>query len=166
MICTNSIFEHEMNSPFGPIVLTANDQYLTGLYFAKNKSDVPKALRQKTAILAKAEQQLELYFKGDLNRFDLPILIDGTPFQLSVWSELKKIQIGETRSYSDHAKKLKRPKAVRAVGTAIGKNPIGIIIPCHRVISKSGALGGFSGGLKVKRWLLKHEGTVLTRAKA
>ncbi len=158
-------YVYNMNSPVGELSLVANEKYLTGLCFVKNKSDVPDGKRKKTDVIAKTEKQLEKYFKGELEEFDLPISIQGTPFQLSVWNELRKIKMGTLRSYSSHAERLKKPKAVRAVGSAIGKNPIGIIIPCHRVIAKSGGMGGFSGGLDVKHWLLEHEQKIALMSK-
>jgi len=98
-----------------------------------------------------------MYFKGELKQFFTPIVMFGTPFQKRVWLELKKIPIGETRSYSDIAKKLETLGAVRAVGSANGANPLAIIIPCHRVINIDGQLGGYRGGLARKKWLLEHE---------
>lgn len=148
----------EVNSPVGRLTLTSDDHYLTGLYFSQNEVALKGAVRRKTEILKKTESQLKAYFAGQLKSFNLAMKIDGTGFQVSVWNELKKIKMGELRSYSEHAIELKKSKAVRAVGSAIGKNPIGIIIPCHRVIAKSGGLGGFGGGLKAKKWLLNHEG--------
>lgn len=101
--------------------------------------------------------QLEEYFRGSRFSFTIPMELYGTPFQLTVWSALRAIPYGTTLSYGDIAKKIGRPKAARAVGQAVGSNPLGIIIPCHRVIGKNGRLTGFGGGLKIKEWLLNFE---------
>ena len=101
--------------------------------------------------------QLKKYLKGELQRFDCPLDFRGTPFEKKVWSELAKILYGETRSYKEIAKAIGHPKAFRAVGNANGKNPLPLIIPCHRVIESNGGLGGFGHGIKVKRQLLDFE---------
>lgn len=111
-------------------------------------------------ILAEAKKQLEEYFAGNRREFDLPLDMDGTPFQKAVWKELKRIPFGTTCSYGDIARKIKNRRAVRAVGGANGKNPLCIIVPCHRVIASDGSLGGYSGGLDLKRALLQHEQSV------
>ncbi|MBI3593061.1 MAG: methylated-DNA--[protein]-cysteine S-methyltransferase [Nitrospirae bacterium] len=103
--------------------------------------------------------ELDSYFKGDLKEFKQKIkFIIGTDFEQRVWLALKEIPYGETRSYKWIARMVGRPKAVRAVGQAIGKNPLPIILPCHRVIASDGSIGGFSCGVEIKRWLLRHEG--------
>lgn len=103
-------------------------------------------------------KQLTAYFNGDLQKFNIRLAPQGTSFQHRVWDQLMKIGYGKTVSYSDIAEAIDSPKAIRAVGTAIGKNPIPIIIPCHRVIHKDGSLGGYSGGLQFKKMLLEVEG--------
>ena len=108
-------------------------------------------------------QQLTEYFAGERKAFDLPLALEGTEFQLAVLEELKKIPYGETTSYGDIAKRIGRPKAVRAVGAANGRNPIPIIVPCHRVIGSDGSLTGFAGGLDMKRKLLELEGSLEDR---
>lgn len=102
--------------------------------------------------------QMKSYISGKLENFDIPVLFSGTPFQNSVWKELVKIPFGQTRSYQEIAISLKNPHACRAVGSACGKNPVPIVVPCHRVITKSGTLGGFSCGLHVKKALMAIEG--------
>jgi len=114
----------------------------------------------KHAITAEAERQLRAYFAGQLRRFDLPLDMRGTDFQLCVWRELEKIPYGETRSYSQIAAAINAPQAVRAVGAANGANPIPIIVPCHRVIGSSGKLVGYGGGLPLKKRLLVLEGAL------
>jgi len=118
-------------------------------------SDIP--------ILVETEKQLKQYFAGERRTFDIPLKPIGTNFQLSVWNELKKIPYGETISYQQLAERVGDKKKSRAVGNANGKNPIPIIIPCHRVIRKSGDLGGFGGGIKIKRKLLELEQKLSSR---
>lgn len=110
--------------------------------------------------LAPYARQLEEYFEGQRRAFDIPLDLRGTEFQRTVWQALQEIPYGTTKSYSDIAKAINRPKAVRAVGGAIGANPVPIVVPCHRVIGKDGSLTGFAGGLDIKRQLLKIEGTL------
>ena len=105
-----------------------------------------------------AKDQLNKYFKGELKRFNLDLSLRGTEFQKTVWTALMDIPYGKTESYSGMAARIKRPKAVRAVGSANGKNPIPIVIPCHRVIGQNGSLTGFGGGLALKAFLLQLEG--------
>lgn len=112
--------------------------------------------------IAKYRNQLKEYLQGKRGEFDISFDIGGTDFQESVWEALRKIPYGKTCTYGEIAAKIGRPKAVRAVGSAIGANPVSIIIPCHRVISKSGGLAGFGGGLQVKQQLLKIEGVAMT----
>jgi methylated-DNA-[protein]-cysteine S-methyltransferase len=108
-------------------------------------------------VLARARAQLQEYLAGDRTTFDLPLRLEGTPFQRAVWAALLEIPFGETRSYGEIARTLGRPAAVRAVGAANGRNPLAIVVPCHRVIGADGALAGYAGGLHRKRWLLAHE---------
>lgn len=110
-----------------------------------------------SGLLQKAMQQLEEYFRGNRKQFDLPLNPQGTPFQQKVWNELLKIDYGSTATYLQMAKRLGDVKAIRAAASANGKNPIGIIIPCHRVIGADGKLTGYAGGLHRKQWLLEHE---------
>jgi methylated-DNA-[protein]-cysteine S-methyltransferase len=111
----------------------------------------------RKGILAETARQLDAYFSQRLREFDLPLAPRGTKFQLDVWNTLQKIPYGKTWSYADLAKRIGRPDAVRAVGAANGRNPLPIIIPCHRVIGSNGQLVGFGGGLPIKRWLLELE---------
>ena len=110
------------------------------------------------AILAQAEGQLTDYFAGRLREFDLPLALVGTEFQLAVWRELRRVPYGETTDYGELARRLGRPRAVRAVGAANGANPTPIVVPCHRVIGRDGSLIGYGGGLEAKRRLLALEG--------
>jgi len=117
---------------------------------------------QQSAVIELAIAQLKEYFAGDRQVFDLPLSPTGTEFQSTVWKSLTDIKFGSTVSYSEQATSLGRASAVRAVASANGRNPISIVIPCHRVIAASGGLGGFAGGLDAKRWLLAHERELTT----
>ena len=117
----------------------------------------PDAERGESPILAEAAKQLAAYFAGELRDFDLPLALEGSDFQRQVWDELRRIPFGETTSYMAIAKRLGDARHVRAVGSANGRNPISIIIPCHRVVGSDGSLVGYGGGLERKRWLLDHE---------
>ena len=118
--------------------------------------------QRETPVLREAKRQLESYFAGKLHRFDLPLRIEGTPFQLKVWEQLRQIPYGQTVSYRELARRAGQPGASRAVGGANRRNPIPIVVPCHRVISADGTLGGYSGNCggsaDVKRALLRLEG--------
>ena len=117
--------------------------------------------RPESPLLETAKTQLDEYFQGARNNFELPLSLTGTPFQQLVWNALKAIPYGTTTGYGAIATAIDRPRAVRAVGRAIGSNPIPLIIPCHRVIGAGGKLTGFSGGLDRKRWLLNREAVAL-----
>ncbi len=151
----------KMKSPVGDLHLFASATHLVALVFDANLESAKTKYQSKAAqnhpILQKAMKQLNEYFCGKRKSFDLPIQIDGTEFQKSVWSALQKIPYGRTQSYQEQAKAIQNPKAVRAVGRTNGLNPIGIVIPCHRVIGKSGKLTGYAGGLQIKEQLLMLE---------
>ncbi|MEU0832677.1 methylated-DNA--[protein]-cysteine S-methyltransferase [Streptomyces sp. NPDC005969] len=148
-----------VDSPYGPLTLVATDGVLSGLYMTGQRHRPPEETfgeldpRPFTETIC----QLDAYFAGELREFDLPLHLDGTPFQRSVWEQLRLIPYGETRSYGELAENLGKPGASRAVGLANGKNPIGIIVPCHRVIGASGSLTGYGGGLDRKQRLLAFE---------
>lgn len=144
-----------MDSPLGRITLLARDGALTGIYLPAQPH--PDGEPGHEPVLAEAIRQLAEYFERRRTTFDLPIAVDGTPFQRAVWGELARIPYGETRAYSDLALALDRPRAARAVGTANGQNPISIVVPCHRVLGRDGRLHGYAGGEDAKRWLLAHE---------
>lgn len=148
-----------MNSPLGPLLLTSDGQALTSLNMDSHKHDItPRPeWRHDDAPFAAAQAQLDAYFAGTLEAFDLPLNASGTAFQQCVWQALLDIPFGHTQSYGELAKRIDNPKASRAVGLANGRNPISIIIPCHRVIGANGSLTGYGGGIERKRWLLDHE---------
>ncbi|MDC5805819.1 methylated-DNA--[protein]-cysteine S-methyltransferase [Vibrio europaeus] len=146
-------------SPLGTITLQANEKGLLGVWF-EIQTTQPEELGQLSKndpILIKAIKQLDEYFSGDRREFDLPISAVGTKFQQQVWEALTTIPYGETWSYQDLANAIGNPKAVRAVGLANGKNPVSVIVPCHRVIGKNGKLTGYAGGVERKAKLLKLE---------
>lgn len=150
-----------INSPVGILKIVVNDEALIAVLWDNEKpnrvllSSMEEDLQNH--LILEVEKQLKEYFQGQRKVFDLPLGMNGTPFQQSVWEELKQIPFGSTRSYKDIAQKLKNPKAVRAVGSANGRNPISIIVPCHRVIGADGNLSGFAGGVHRKKILLDLE---------
>ncbi|CAM5531863.1 methylated-DNA--[protein]-cysteine S-methyltransferase [Streptomyces aurantiogriseus] len=153
-----------IDSPYGPLTLVADDGVLCGLYMTEQRHRPPQESfgPRDDTFFGAAEEQLEAYFAGELKEFTLELRLHGTPFQRAVWSELRKIPYGETRTYGELAEALGNPTASRAVGLANGKNPVGIIVPCHRVVGASGSLTGYGGGLDRKRRLLNLEsGAVL-----
>lgn len=141
-------------SPVGPLTLTQEDQALTGLHFGEHPQ---QGAEGPTPLLEKAARQLEEYFAGQRKEFSLPLAPKGTEFQLRVWQALLQIPYGETRSYGELAAMVGNPKACRAVGGANHRNPLSILIPCHRVVGTGGNLTGYAGGLNVKEFLLKLE---------
>ena len=154
-----------VTTPVGRLVIAGDERALHHLYLP----DDPKALavtalpgrKGRPASVAKAEAQLHAYFAGELTDFDLPLEPAGSPWQRRVWSALSAIPYGETRTYGDIARAVGNPAASRAVGTANNRNPIALIIPCHRVIGADGSLTGYGGGLALKERLLAHERLVL-----
>ena len=154
----NPEYMDSIESPIGWWIIKANEIGITDLGYSAQKPDIQILVSEKTAL---AREQLQAYFRRELVSFDLPLSLEGyTSFYRSVWDELTKIPFGRTTSYSDLSIKMGNPKAVRAVGTANGRNPIPIIIPCHRVLGKNKSLTGYAHGLAVKRWLLEHEGAI------
>lgn len=135
------------------LYLVATETHLINIQFTQPQ----KALLQTTELLSMATIQLDEYFQGKRTTFSLPFKLTGTPFQLAVWKELQNIPYGQTTSYKEIAQKINKPKAYRAVGIANNKNPLPIIIPCHRVIGSNGKLIGYAGGLKLKNYLLELE---------
>lgn len=156
-----SLFYKFMDSPVGRLKLVASDKGLVAILWQNDKPDrVPLAdlvEEPDHSILIRTEQQLREYFAGARKAFDLPLDMRGTPFQKNVWEALLAIPFGQTRSYGELAKQLGVPSASRAVGAANGRNPVSIVVPCHRVIGSSGKLTGFAGGLETKARLLGLE---------
>jgi methylated-DNA-[protein]-cysteine S-methyltransferase len=156
-----TLFYKEMKSPVGKLKLVASSQALVAVLWEKERPNRVKLgamnLDPRHPILIEAERQLSEYFTGQRIRFDLPLQLNGTEFQKKVWQALREIPFGKTRSYRDLARAVGLPKASRAVGAANGKNPLSIVVPCHRVIGANGALTGFAGGLATKAALLALE---------
>ncbi|MER5831704.1 methylated-DNA--[protein]-cysteine S-methyltransferase [Streptomyces sp. NPDC002130] len=147
------------DSPYGPLTLVADDGVLCGLYMTDQRhrpAEETFGTRDET-LFGETEKQLKAYFAGDLKEFTVPLRLAGTPFQRTVWDQLCRIPYGETRTYGQLADALGAPTASRAVGLANGRNPIGIIVPCHRVIGANGSLTGYGGGLERKQRLLDFE---------
>lgn len=149
-------YRDHISSPLGLVEICASEKGVTSLYFVDSANPV-----RANEITDSAVMQLQQYFKRERTEFDLELDASGTEFQQTVWQELTRIKYGETCAYQDIANALNNPKAVRAVGAANGRNPISIIVPCHRVIGANGALTGYAGGVDRKAWLLKLEGSLL-----
>lgn len=159
---TASLQFKKMKSPIGLLYLVADNKHLRAVlfdgYWKPFKAKQSSIEEGSNAVLKKAEKQLNEYFSRKRKTFDLPILVDGTDFQKNVWMSLSKIGYGQTKTYQEQATSVKNPKAVRAVGRTNGLNPMSVVLPCHRVIGKSGKLTGYAGGLKAKKFLLELEG--------
>ncbi|MDR3482120.1 MAG: methylated-DNA--[protein]-cysteine S-methyltransferase [Burkholderiaceae bacterium] len=154
------IYYCEMASPLGPLLVAASDAGLRGIYFEEHKHFKGKGdwrLDPQHPILQQAALQLQEFFAGTRTGFDVPLDLSGTPFQQAVWRQLLTIPYGDTISYAQHAQRVGRPTAARAVGAAIGRNPVSIVVPCHRVLGSNGAHTGYAGGLERKRALLEFE---------
>lgn len=148
------------NSPLGPLLLYSRDGSLTGLWMQPHNFPPAECTgKQDDPVLMAARQWLDRYFRGEQpNPAALPLAPEGTPFQKQVWALLLEIPYGESISYGALAKKLSPSMSAQAIGGAVGRNPISIIIPCHRVLGSHGQLTGYAGGLQNKRFLLEHEG--------
>ena len=148
------MFQYSYNTKIGEIFIAEGNGQITNISF--KKLDYPI---KKSPLIEKTFIEIDEYLKGKRKTFDIPLALNGCPFQIKVWQELKKIPYGQTRTYKDIAKAAGNEKACRAVGMANNKNPIAIIIPCHRVIGQNGDLTGYAGGLDIKRKLLNIEHT-------
>ncbi|PZO53348.1 MAG: cysteine methyltransferase [Alphaproteobacteria bacterium] len=144
-------------SPVGKLTLTSNGAAITAIEFDNPRHPLPPQPRGEDKIIDAARRQLDQYFAGKRREFDLPLAPQGTVFQQSVWAALQTIPYGATRSYGQQAAAIGKPAAVRAVGLANGRNPISIVIPCHRVIGANGSLTGYGGGVERKKLLLDLE---------
>ena len=149
-----------LDSPVGRLRLVSNGEHLTAIEFENLQADEAEGEECADPALNACAAQLNEYFAGKRQDFDLPLSPTGTEFQKNVWQALQAIPYGELRSYRDIAESLQKPKAVRAVGAANGRNPLPIVVPCHRVIGSDGSLTGFAGGLEAKRVLLRLEGAI------
>ncbi|MEO2267273.1 methylated-DNA--[protein]-cysteine S-methyltransferase [Pseudoalteromonas sp. YIC-656] len=154
-------YQQIMETPLGDLVIQATAQGLTYVGFDASRF-LPKCT-EKNAMTKLGHTQLSEYFAGQRQQFSVPLDVKGTAFQAQVWGALADIGFGQTHSYSDIALTINNPKSVRAVGSANGRNPISIIVPCHRVIGSNGTLTGYAGGLERKQWLLQFEQAILNR---
>lgn len=156
---TSRVYYHRHPSPIGELLLISDGGVLTGL--AMEESNHPIRPGESWLLdegpFHDATAQLDEYFAGERADFDLPVALRGTPFQMRVWEALREIPYGETRSYQEIAQRVDSPRAVRAVGGANGRNPVAIVIPCHRVIGADGSLTGYGGGLWRKEFLMNLE---------
>jgi methylated-DNA-[protein]-cysteine S-methyltransferase len=161
---TSALTYTSMESPIGPLLLAGDEGGLSLVYFVNGRrpKSPPHAWVEDKKPFREVVRQLQAYFEGKLKEFKLPLVLEGTEFQLRVWRNLQKIPYGETVSYGQLAKRIGSPDAARAVGLANGSNPIPIIIPCHRVIGSNGDLTGFGGGLPIKKKLLALESRQLS----
>jgi methylated-DNA-[protein]-cysteine S-methyltransferase len=146
-------------TPLGAVLVITADDEVHGLYFDGHERtpDVGGLVERESLALTTARRQLAEYFEGTRSVFDLPVRLEGTPFQLEVWAALRRIPFGTVATYGEIARKLGRPEAARAVGAANGRNPISIVVPCHRLVGAGGGLTGYGWGIDRKRWLLDHE---------
>jgi methylated-DNA-[protein]-cysteine S-methyltransferase len=150
----------------GPLLLVADDQALRVIEFENPRHPIrpsPHWQAGDSEVMRRAERQLAEYFRGERQRFELPLAPVGTPFQRQVWNTLAGIAYGQTISYAQLAQRVGKPTAMRAVGAANGRNPLPIVLPCHRVIGADGSLTGFGGGLPTKQYLLQLEGALPAR---
>lgn len=146
-----------VDSPLGVLTLVADGDALAGLYMVDQRHRPELLLDRDDSILPSVREQLDAYFRRELKDFDVPLALAGTPFQQQVWAGLQQIPYGETWSYGQLAAHLGKPAASRAVGLANGKNPVSVVVPCHRVIGGNGDMTGYGGGLERKTWLLDLE---------
>ena len=159
---TASLCRRTCATPVGELTLVGSARGLRHVLWAE-RAPPQAAAAASCDVLTKAARQLDAYFAGDLRRFDLPLDLVGTGFQVAAWRALADIPYGRTISYGEQARRLGRPRAVRAVGAANGRNPLPIVLPCHRIVGADGSLVGFGGGLPRKRLLLEHEARLALR---
>lgn len=150
-------YRHEISSPVGPLVLLGDGTALTALFYPGHPSRGESEARDDAKPFSAVTSQLEEYFAGERTTFDVPLAPRGSPFQLACWAALQRIGYGQTRSYGQIAAELGQPGAARAVGLANNRNPISIIVPCHRVVGADGSLTGYGGGIATKHYLLDLE---------
>lgn len=148
-----------VDSPVGPLTIVDDDDHLVGLYMdeQRHRPDPGTHGERDDDVQPRVREQLTAYWAGQLREFDLPLRLVGTPFRQRVWEALRTIPYGETWSYGKLAVEIGQPAASRAVGLANGRNPVSIVVPCHRVVGANGSLTGYGGGLQRKQWLLDHE---------
>ena len=164
----DDIYYCEFSSPLGELLLVSAGESLTGIYYEDHRRGPARGAnwRRDAAAFRRVQEQLAAYFAGELAAFDVPLAPHGSEFQREVWNELRRIPPGSTLTYAQLAARISRPKAIRAVGAANARNPISIIVPCHRVVGSNGTLTGYAGGLERKEWLLRHEAPVQPASRA
>jgi methylated-DNA-[protein]-cysteine S-methyltransferase len=163
-------FQSMVTAPFGVVTIVVSDLGVRFVMFAddahpKSFDGMNIVTGESHPILDSAIEQLREYFEGVRTDFDLPLDLHGTEFQVEAWKSLAQVSFGKTASYKQQATSIGRPKAVRAIGGANGRNPIVIVLPCHRIVGADGSLTGFGGGIPIKKWLLEHEQRVIAGAK-
>lgn len=153
------MYYHVVESPIGPLLLAGDEEGLkyVNIRKGKRKVEIPAAWKENKEFFMDVSKQLEAYFSGKLEYFEVKLALEGTEFQKSVWKTLQEIPYGETRTYGEIAKSIGKPKASRAVGLANNRNPLAILVPCHRVIGANGKLTGYGGGVEAKAFLLALE---------
>ena len=164
-----SYFSGVVTAPFGEVTVVASDFGVRYVMFSEDAHPKPLSninirLDPQHPVVKSTLDQLREYFNGARIAFDVPLDLHGTEFQVATWRSLAGIPFGKTISYGEQAASIGRPKAVRAVGGANGRNPVAIVLPCHRVIGANGSLTGFGGGIAVKQWLLQHERSVIANS--
>ena len=160
---TVTLVLRHLDSPVGRLTIVASDQGVRAVLWPNdrpNRVPLPPTVAGNHRVLAQAVDELDAYFGGVLDGFTVAYDLHGTAFQLAVWRALGEISAGTTVTYGQLAASLDRPTASRAVGAAVGRNPVSIALPCHRVVGSNGSLTGFAGGLAAKEWLLRHEGAL------
>ncbi len=157
-------YYQKLNTELGTLHFVSDETHLLILAYTRYwpffKKRFPKLTNESSPVIEKLKKELAEYLAGKRKKFSIPFRLEGTEFQKKAWQSLVEIPYGETFTYSDQAKKLKKPAAVRAVASAFGKNPVSIVVPCHRVIGKSGHLTGYAGGIEAKHFLLRLENAV------
>jgi methylated-DNA-[protein]-cysteine S-methyltransferase len=151
------MYKLDYPSPIGVVEIVGTNEGIFSILFTERDSPLNVRVAETPKVLEDAYRELDEYFRGERQTFSFPCIVDGTPFQTSVWKTLQGIPFGGTASYKDIAVSMGNDKAIRAVGSANGKNKLSIVIPCHRIIGSNGKLTGYAGGLWRKDWLLQHE---------
>lgn len=155
------LYGTRMASPLGPLSIWGSSHAVESICWNSDQASAAQAATQSCPVIDECAKQLRAYFDGRLTTFDIPTAPAGTAFQRSVWQLLMDIPFGQTLSYGQLAQTLQPPSGPRAIGSAVGRNPILLVLPCHRIIGSRGDLTGFAGGLERKEWLLTHEGSIL-----
>ncbi|WP_105614410.1 methylated-DNA--[protein]-cysteine S-methyltransferase [Vallitalea okinawensis] len=160
----NKLYTLDYKSPIGLIEIIGTDEAITSILFSDDRDNVENMLGEKTPqVMRDCYMEIDAYFKGELEDFSFPYQTSGTEFQKTVWTALTEVPYADTKSYKDIAVSIGNEKAIRAVGSANGKNKLSIVIPCHRIIGSNGKLTGYAGGLWRKEWLLQHEKSVQSK---